>query len=172
MTRENFLADISYWDSFKPLLWQALESTTGEVIELGIGPGSTQKLHDYCQEKGRKLSSYETNYEWYKQFEHLRTENHKIECVYSNWQIMIEAHRNHVGVIFSDEAPGEMRKYNISMFCNLADVVIAHDSEQSNDGGYKYSLVKPLFKFHKEHEFPGASTAAMSNFIDVSKWIV
>lgn len=170
MTHEKFLTDLSYWNSFLPLLWEALENTTGDVIELGIGPGSTQKLHDYCQEKGRKLYSYETDYDWYKQFEHLINDNHKIECVRSNWQVMIEAHRNHVGVLFSDEAPGEMRKYNIAMFCNLADAVIVHDAEQSNDGGYKLSLVSPLFKYHKLHDFPGASTAALSNFIKVNEW--
>lgn len=172
MTREEFIKDISYWNSHLVLLWHALENTDGDVIELGVGDGSTQKLHDYCKDKGRKLYSYDSNIDWFRKFEHLNSEGHRLECVHNNWQVMIENHRQHVGLVFSDEAPGEIRKYNIAMFCNLADAIVAHDAELSNDGGYKFSLVKPLFKYHKMHDFPGASTAAMSNFIKVNEWDV
>lgn len=170
ITKEQFLDGMSHWNSHLVLLWQALENTTGDVIELGVGHGSTQKLHDYCKERGRKLYSYDANEEWFRKFEHLNSDTHRVTCVHNNWQVMIEAHRQHVGLLFSDESPGEMRKYNISMFCNLADCVVVHDAELTNDGGYKYSLVKPLFKHHLLHDFPGASTAAMSNYIDVGKW--
>lgn len=177
MTKEQFTSNLSHWNSYLPLLWMALENTTGDVIEAGMGNGSTHKLHDYCQVKLRDLSSYESDLEWYRKFEDFRTGYisgaiHRIEYVGNNWEIMIERHREPIGVLFSDEAPGEMRKYNISMFCNTAQVIIAHDAEPSNDGGYKYSLLKPLFKYTKLHEFPGASTAAFSNFIDVSQWVI
>lgn len=173
MTREQFISDLSPWNSYLPLLWEALENTDGDIIELGIGEGSTEKLHNYTYFKHRRLFSYESNLIFYRNFEPLRgTSYHSIEYVGSNWQTMIECHRKPIGVLFSDEAPGEMRKYNIAMFCNLAQVVVAHDAEESNDHGYKFSLVKPLFKYHKLHDFPGASTIALSNFIDVSKWAV
>lgn len=170
MTREQFTSNLSHWNSYLPMLYEALVNTTGDVVELGIGPGSTQKLHDYCHNFNSLLWSYESNLEWYRKFEHLRSDWHQIDYVGNNWEPMIERHREPIGVLFSDEAPGEMRKYNISMFCNTAQVIIAHDAEPSNDGGYKFSLLKPLFKYTKLHEFPGASTAAFSNFIDVSKW--
>jgi len=172
MTREQFVSNLSYWNSYLPLLWEALQNTDGEVIELGIGDGSTLKLHEYCQKNGRKLSSYESDLTFYKQFENLISNNHHIEYIGNNWEPMIEQHRKPIGVLFSDEAPGEMRKYNISMFCNTAQVIVAHDAEPNNDGGYKYSFLKPLFKYSILHEYPGASTAAFSNFIDVSKWVV
>lgn len=172
MTHDQFISNISHWNSYLPLLWMALEATEGDVIEAGVGDGSTAKLHEYCNEKLRWLHSYESNLEWYRKFENMRSTNHHIEYIGINWEPMIERHREPIGVLFSDEAPGEMRKYNIAMFCNTAQVIIAHDAEPSNDGGYKYSLLKPLFKYHKLHEFPGASTAAFSNFIDVTKWTV
>lgn len=172
MTRDQFISNISHWNSYLPLLWMALEATEGDVIETGIGDGSTRKLHQYCKEADRNLFSYESNLEWYRQFEILRSQDHEIEYVGHNWEVMVARHREPIGVLFSDEAPGEMRKYNIAMFCNTAQVIIAHDAEPSNDGGYKYSLLKPLFKYTKLHEFPGASTAAFSNFIDVSKWVI
>lgn len=172
MTKHNFISDLSYWNSYLPILWEALEHTKGDVIELGMGTGSTSKLHYYCESNSRKLYSYETDIEYYRTFEKLRNDNHAIECVYNNWQVMIERHRGPVGVLFSDEAPGEMRKYNISMFCNTAQIVVVHDSEQTNDHGYKLSLVAPLFKYRKDFDYPGASATAFSNFIDVSKWVL
>jgi len=177
MTREQFISNLSHWNSFLPLLWEALESTSGDVVELGVGPGSTEKLHDYCNFKQRDLYSYESNLEWYRLFESFRKGYnagaiHSIEYVGNNWEPVIEKHREPIGVLFSDEAPGEMRKYNIAMFAQTTQVIIAHDAEPSNDGGYKYSLLKPLFKYTLLHEFPGASTAAFSNFIDVSKWSI
>jgi hypothetical protein len=177
MNKGQFVCDVTYWNSYLPLLWLALENTSGDVIELGMGDGSTSKLHEYCQLKQRNLFSYETDVEYYRKFEDLIVNNenfavHEIECVYNNWQVMIERHRGPVGVLFSDEAPGEMRKYNISMFCNTAQVIVVHDSEQTNDHGYKLSLVAPLFKYRKDFDYPGASATAFSNFIDVSKWSI
>ena len=172
MTREQFISNLSHWNSYLPLLWKALESTEGDVIELGMGDGSTKKLHDYCLAKLRRLYSYETEMVFYHQMELYRTESHAIEYVGNNWQTMIEAHRGPVGVLFSDEAPGEMRKYNVSMFCNTAHVIVVHDSEPSNDHGYKFSLIRPLFKYSLDFEYPGANATAFSNFIDVSKWVL
>jgi nucleoside diphosphate kinase len=172
MTKEQFTDNLHFWNSYLPLLYLALENTSGDVIELGMGDGSTEKLHFYCKENARRLYSYETDKEWFRKFEQFRTERHDVEWVGHNWQIMIERHREKIGVLFSDEAPGEMRKYNISMFCNLAQVIVVHDSEQSSDHGYKLSLVAPLFKYRKDFDYPGASATAFSNFIDVSKWSI
>lgn len=172
MTRDQFISNLSFWNSYLPILWLALENTSGDVIELGMGDGSTEKLHNYCKANARNLFSYETDIDYYRKFEKFRTQKHSLDCVYQNWQIMIERHREPIGVLFSDEAPGEMRKYNVSMFCNIAQVIVVHDSEPSNDHGYKFSLVAPLFKYRKDFEYPGANATAFSNFIDVSKWSI
>lgn len=172
MTKEDFVKGMDAWSTHLPLLWEALEATEGEVVELGIGNGSTPKLHEYCKAKGRPLFSYENNINWYRKFEHLRTGTHRIEYTQS-WFEPIERHRYTIGVLFSDEAPGEMRKYNISMFCNTAQVVVAHDSEKENHVGYRYDLVHPLFKYHiNVATIPGPESAAFSNFIDVTKFKV
>jgi hypothetical protein len=125
MTREEFISDLSHWNSYFPLLYEALVHTTGDVIELGIGDGSTVKLAEYCKGKDRKLFSYESNKEWFLKFGPMQSPIHRLE------------------------APGEMRKYNISMFCNTAQVIIAHDAEPSNDHGYKIFLVKNIVQIQK-----------------------
>ena len=181
MTRDQFISNLSNWNSYLPMLWKALESTKGDVIELGVGEGSTQKLHDYANSYKRSLFSYESSIEWYDRYKHLQnsTVYHSTTFVGNNWTILHE-HQAHlrmlsentrkIGVLFSDEAPGEIRKYNISMFCNIAQVIVAHDSEKESDHGYKFSLVEPLFKYVKRTEFNGTGTTAFSNFIDVTKW--
>jgi hypothetical protein len=172
MTKQQFIEGMDSWSSHLPLLWEALEATQGEVIELGIGFGSTPKLHEYCKEKKRSLFSYENNIEWYRKFEHLRTSTHAIEFT-QNWMEPIERHRYSVGLVFSDESPGEIRKYNIAMFCNTAQIIVAHDSEKENRVGYRYDLVTPLFKYHVNvSHIPGPDAAAFSNFVDVTKWSV
>jgi hypothetical protein len=192
LNQEQFISNLSYWNSYLPLLWLALENTQGDVIELGVGDGSTQKLRDYCSEYKRSLFSYESNKEWYGKFAfqgcdwpdfHINARSAwcNLKYVGNNWDQLHEhwAHLQYLasntrklGVLFSDESPGEMRKYNISMFCNTAQIVVVHDSEQGNDHGYKLSLVAPLFKYRKDFEYPGASATAFSNFIDVSKWVL
>lgn len=172
MNKGQFVYDVTNWNSYLPLLWLALENTSGDVVELGVGDGSTKKLHDYCKENGRILHSYESDEGWFRKFERFRTQRHAVEYVGHNWEVFIERHREPFGVLFSDEAPGHMRKYNISMCSTLAKVVVVHDAEPGNDHGYRFSWVRPLFKYHTLHEFPGASTAAFSNYIDVSKWVI
>lgn len=172
MTREQFVGTYSYWDSHRPLLWEAMEATIGDIIELGVGGGSTEQLHEYCKARGRRLFSYESSLEYYRQFEKFRTDWHQVEFVGDNWEPMIEKHRYNIGVLFSDEAPGLMRKYNIAMFSGNAEIIIAHDAEQASDHGYRYSLLKPIFRYHKLHLHEGVGTAALSNKIEVNKWII
>ena|SRR5688572_399421 len=169
MTKEWFVEGMSGWSSYLPLLWEALQVTDGEVIELGMGDISTIKLHEVC--KGRGLYSYDSNLGWYRKFEYLRNSKHHIEYT-QDWLEPIQRHRYTIGVLFSDEAPGFIRKYNIAMFAQNAQVIVFHDSEPKSDHGYLFSLVKPLFKYSKEYEFEGIGATAVSNFIDVSKFNV
>lgn len=167
MTREWFIQDMTGWSSYLPLLWKALEETEGEVIELGMGNISTPRLHEVC--KDRKVYSYDSDIEWYRKFEYLRNAKHSIEYT-QDWLEPIQRHRYTVGVLFSDEAPGFIRKYNIAMFAQNAKIIVFHDSELKSDHGYLFSLVRPLFKYVKEYEFEGVGATAVSNFIDVSLW--
>ena len=169
MTKEEFIGTISHWDSHRPLLWEAVANTNGHVMEMGMGHGSTAQLHQLCRDSGRMLFSYENNKEWLERFTHLRSGGHYIEFV-DDWDNVIQKHREPIGVVFVDQAPGERRKYDMALFCNLAQVIVVHDTEPGSDHGYRTSLAAPLFKYRKDFtDFPAHATA-FSNFIDVSKW--
>jgi hypothetical protein len=168
MTKEQFIGILENWNSHRAVLWPALEATAGHVIEFGIGPGSTKALDEYCRDTGRMLFSYENNKEWFDKFVGMHSSYHYINFV-QDWDDAVRKHREPVGVAFIDHAPGERRKYDIALFCNVAQIVVVHDSEPEATG-YGLDLIAPLFKYRKDfEEFPAHATA-FSNFINVGEW--
>lgn len=163
MTREQFIGDIDNWCSHRPALWDALQNTTGKVIELGAGLGSTPLLDQYCVVNKRLFESHENNKEWLDKFDlRLYTNLYYIE----NWEeVDIEC-----SLLFIDHAPGERRKIDIARADNIAQVIVAHDTEPSADHGYQMRDVLKTFKYMKDYETPGAWTTVVSNFIDVTKF--
>lgn len=168
MTKEDFIGKIDNWCSHRLLLWGALQATEGHVVEFGIGPGSTSMLDEYCRDNGRMLFSYENNKEWFDKYAYMHSGYHYMNFV-EQWDDAIAKHREPVGVAFIDNAPGERRRYDIALFCNIAQIVVVHDSEPEATG-YGIPLVAPLFKYRKDDPSFPAHTTAFSNFIDVSKW--
>lgn len=174
MTREQFIQGYENWDSYKPLLWEGLERTDGDVIEMGVGKGSTLLLHDYTFEKQRELYSYESNPAWLEKFEYLTSRHHTLSDVGMgfnfDWGIVHEWHRQ-VGLVFIDHAPGERRKVDIALFANKAQIIVAHDTEPNADHGYQMRDEIKKFKYWRDFETPGAWASIMSNFVDVTKSI-
>lgn len=169
MTKEDFLKDVANWDNHRHLLWPALEATKGDdVIEMGMGDGSTPQLHQYCETNGRNLFSYENNLEWAMNYQHLITGKHKIFHV-NDWD---QVHRSHPipGVVLIDHAPGERRKIDIVAFSHSAKIIVCHDTEPAADHGYQMRSELLKFKYIKEYQSPGAWSTVVSNFIDVSKF--
>lgn len=165
MTKEEFLKDVQGWDNHRYLLWPALEATKGDVVEMGMGSGSTPFLHEYCTD--RRLFSYDNNAEWLNNFVNLRSGMHQISFI-SDWDNVSKQHPK-VDVLLIDHAPGERRHIDVQLFANKAKIIVIHDSEPAATG-YLMDRIWPLFKYRKDHESPGAWATAVSNFIDVSKW--
>lgn len=167
MKKEEFLKDVANWDNHRFLLWPALEATNGEVIEMGMGQGSTPFLHSYCKDAGRPLFSYENSLDWAMKFQDLIAENHKILHV-NDWDYVSGRHEN-PDVVLIDHAPGERRYIDVQRFANSAKIIVIHDSEPAATG-YMMDRIWGLFKFRKDYQSPGAWATAVSNFIDVSKF--
>lgn len=164
MTKEQFTQITSNYDSHRPLLWSALEATTGLVVEMGCGYGSTPFLTEYCAERKRELLSYENNEEWYKK---MKDEFPHIKFV-KNWDFV----QCRPSVLFCDHAPGERRKVDIYRFSDWAEIIVAHDTELAADHGYKMRAELKNFKYLIDYETDGAWCTAVSNFIDVTKFDV
>src|SRR5687767_1239939 len=117
MTKDRFTQITSDYDSHRPLLWEALEATTGLVVEFGIGYGSTPFLSEYCQERYRELVSYENNEKWFNEMSGKYP--HEIKFV-KNWDFVQGIQPD---VLFIDHAPGERRRIDIYRFSHRAKII-------------------------------------------------
>lgn len=169
MTKETFLNGVQNWNNHLYLLWTALEATTGEVVEMGMGHGSTQQLHDYCLDRGRPLFSYESDQEWADKFMPLVDGGAHSLKVLRDWD---EVHATHPSpdVVLIDHAPGERRKTDIALFAHSAKIIVCHDTEPAADHGYQMRAELDKFKYLSEYQSPGAWSTVVSNFIDVTKF--
>ena len=166
--------DLSYY----PLLFKALESTSGEIVEMGTGHGSTPLLHEYATERKRMLHSYETEKEWIEKFTPSANEFHTFHLLErSGWDICSKENVS-PSVVFIDHAPGERRKEDILKFKDKAEIIVIHDTEPTGAGDYqvrqhfgkfKY-CVEVLSNWHDPRE-AGAWATAVSDKIDITKWI-
>jgi len=169
MIREEFIGKVENWDGHRRILFEALNETTGPVIEMGVGKGSTMQLHKFCEFHNRPLFSYEYDFEWYKKFKNLNSFIHDIEWVDGNWDMVNQTHDN-CGLLFVDHSPGHRRKEDIALFFDKADIIVVHDCEKEADHGYQMRDILSKFKYSiEDNSFP-AATMAVSNTINVSLW--
>lgn len=165
MTKEQFIGNFENWDNYKPLLWLALEATDGDVIEMGMGIGSTKVLHEYCESKLRMLYSYDNAAQYFNENKKFESQLHKVTLV-ENWDIVNEQHKN-PDVVFIDHAPGERRHIDLELFANKAKIIVIHDSEPEATG-YMLDKVWHLFKYRKDFETKAAWATMVSNQIDIT----
>lgn len=156
------------WDSHRPLLYlAAMQPFVNNIIEAGVGYGSTPLLHSL---KNKRVYSFETNIEWANKFEaaviseykslYRLVDNDDIKRLYGN-----------IDLFFVDCAPAEERKGLIEKFANHAKVIVAHDTEDGAEYVYGMKEILSTFKYRLDHKSEGKpQTTAVSNVIDVSKW--
>lgn len=157
--------DLCYY----PLLYKALQETKGDVLEMGMGFGSTPLLNEYCKKKARKLYSFDFNLGWKEKFDHLLSDSHQSFLV-KDWDCVFNNHAD-ASLIFIDQSPGERRKIDLELFRNTKGIVVIHDTEPTGAGDYR---VRPLFHHYRyvvEVQTEGAWATALSNEIDITKWI-
>jgi len=147
----GFLKDVSNWCNHRPLLFAALEMTSGPVIEFGSGDGSTKYLSAYCREYVRYFSTYDGNKEWADKTGSTYVEDWNDPVLYEPCSIA-----------FIDHAPGEHRHIAIARFSQLADIVVIHDSEPAATG-YMLDRIWHHFKARIDWESNGAWASMVSN---------
>jgi hypothetical protein len=200
MTKDTFLQGLDNWNNHRLLLWLALEETKNlgalkqDVLELGMGEGSTNQLVQYCEATGRILVSCDSNLEWIEKFAR-RPESPALTGIVEGWWVrnfpgssgswkILYAKDNHwdsipIGgggtswaCVLVDHAPGERRWVDILRLKDHAKILVIHDSEPAATG-YMLDKVWPSFKLkvdcHRKDK-AGAWASAVSNSIDVGRW--
>lgn len=148
-------------------LIQAMEKTTGDVLELGMGVFSTPYLHYKCILSNRKLVSYENNEGWAQFFIKYgyKNPNHEI-IVVDDWdKANIEKEWD---VVLMDHSPSERRIVEAKRLANFAKYIIIHDSNDENERTYHYSEIHPLFKYKTVWDKDSNHATVLSNFIDLT----
>ena len=152
------------WGSHLPVLMYAMENSEGDVLELGSGNFSTPYLHWKCHLQKRNLVSYDDKERFFNDLKLYESETHKTFFV-SNWDD-IEIERPW-GVALVDHHPNTRRKVDIKRLANHARLIVVHDTEEP---GYGYDAIYPLFKYRYDFIQTRVHTTVLSNFEDVTIW--
>lgn len=148
------------YSTHKEILTRSVVETSGPVLELGAGFGSTELLHDLC--KDRFLVTVDNDVSWLNKFASFETEKHvfqfledpaKTEWLDKDWS-----------VVFVDHAPGETRLNALLRARNKSDFIVVHDTE---DLGYGLEDVLSSFKFRRDFRTsrPWTTVVSMSREI-------
>lgn len=113
----------------QPFLAHYITKTSGDILELGTGFGSTPMLLKLIEGTGRKLISVDHNQEWINKMKTVcpPSENHQYIFT-SNWCGTInELAKRKWSVVFIDQNPWEARAISLYAFKDLAEYTIVHD---------------------------------------------
>lgn len=162
MERDHFIPT-SFLTSYAPLLYRALQDTSGPIIECGMGNYSTTLLHG----TGRHVISYDTHPDWFQKF----AVEPKVLIHPSEWLSVTRTLKTLASVFFIDQAPGEIREKCIAELATGFDgIIVAHDTEPAADRGYKMRQHFGKFRYVVEVKTSDAWATALSNTIDVGEW--
>lgn len=116
----------------QPVLLAALRVSSGPVLELGVGEGSTQLIHDYCMKHKRRVVSVESNKDWLKRYTHLANARHEFYQIESWEPFYTDATKQHWGLAFIDQDSSDGFKNRAESFRRLrdhTDYIVLHDCD-------------------------------------------
>ncbi len=166
--REAFAGVRSAYETHRPVLCEAvLRVSSGIILELGAGEGSTPALHEVSLLTGRPVVTIDNDHAWTERFAHLRSDNHAV--VHVAWadldNSLFQALPYAIALVDS-EPPGR-RVVDLRWLASRAKVVVVHDTENPN---YGYDAALDLFRYKTTYQGHVPWTSVLSNFVDVSSW--
>lgn len=129
----------------QPVLYKALELSTGPVLELGCGEGSTELLHRYCAKHNRELVSVESDHSWMSPYiAKLHSPFHKFEYTSDWWSATDRFAEKRWGLVFIDQNTWEGRAYAFKKLKYSADYLVLHDCDYFPANGLLGKEITPL----------------------------
>ena len=122
----------------QPYFIEILKQTSGNILELGCGEGSTHMIKEQIRGTGRKLVSLESNLQWLNKYTHLADDFHALHHVNADnndtiatgnvWVDFIrEKQLNDFEIVFVDSIPWSSIKTCFDYFLDKAKIIIFHD---------------------------------------------
>jgi len=153
-----------------PMLLEAMERTTGDVLELGPGVFSTPILHWLCERDKRNLVTIESDKGWLKFCkQYYQTDLHKFHHV-KTWDEADSLINKKWDVVLVDHSPSARRVEEIKKLANLAKYIVIHDANEWHERIYHLSTIYPLFKYKFIFEGAEPHVAVLSNFVDLENF--
>jgi hypothetical protein len=150
--------------SHVPILAASMLLTSGPVLELGAGYGSTPMLHGLCGVMGRELTTLESDEGWLESFKHFAREWHSLRFV-SSFTGLPE-YSNYYGLVFVDHGISLQRGSSVEALQNVP-IIVCHDT--CHAWLYNYEPLLSTFKYRFNYKQKGPQTSVVSNLIDVNK---
>ena len=150
-----------------PVLVRMVLATTGPILELGTGFYSTPLLHWLCVAAKRRLVSCESHPSYYAVALNYATDWHKIVLV-DDWdKLDLTPGTDPLlrwSFVLVDHGPGPRRRVEFHRVANLADYIVAHDTEPNNDKYYHYSFIADIYRYRYDYTKLYPNTSVFSNF--------
>lgn len=114
----------------QPFLEFYINKTSGDIIEFGVGDGSTGFILNLIKDTDRKLISVENNLEWYNKIKEKYPETEQHKYIFTdNWKETIATFNpSEFDIIFIDQAPWEARVWTLDHFKDTSKYIILHDA--------------------------------------------
>lgn len=147
-----------------PLLSAAVITTSGPVLELGAGLGSTLMLHGLCGGLGRQLTTVESNEDWLLKFINYGRSWHTLKLVsdFSN----LSEYQESFGLAFVDHGIAEQRGLSVERLKDVP-ILVAHDT--CHPWLYNYEPILSQFKYRWDYKMSGPMVTVVSDTVDVAR---
>lgn len=141
-----------------PFLIEYLNRSEGDVLEMGIGLGSTIVLHEFC--RNRHLVSYENVLPMVRKFKKMSADWHELIHIEDYKQASIE---KSWGLAFIDFDPIIERSDAAIRLAPWADYVVLHDTEIKNNRRFGIRKCYEHFRYRKSFKDYVPHTTVLSN---------
>jgi len=142
-----------------PIIASVMSHTSGSVLELGCGFGSTPLLHQMCLSQKRELVSCDNSARWIKDISRYGTNGHALLAV-EDWD-KCEVFDREWDVALIDHKPIHHRAKALQRLANKAQYIICHDTDTSL---YGYEPTFSKFKYRHDYKDLRPWSTVVSNF--------